>query len=275
MSGGGNNGAWEAGVLYGLVNTGNASDYAYDVVTGVSVGAINTLALAGFEIGKEAEMVQFVSDLWLNLNTSDVWKDWKLGKISGITIMGGAVDNSPLRTFLRQVVQQFPGYGRRVTMGSVEVGSGTYTEFDQTNTEFSELSDAAVASASIPFVFPPLIWEGRGTFMDGGTVYNINIEGAVRQCMDIVDDESKIIMDVLICGAPEGPEAWTEDGNGWQNYFRGREIRKYYGNTDSLAYSMTAHPDLSIRYIIKQTVGHAGGLSELNFDGDFTWPMQE
>ena len=38
--------------------------------------------------------------------------------------------------------------------------------------------------------------------MDGGTVYNINIEAAVRQCMEIVDDESKIIVDVYICGAP-------------------------------------------------------------------------
>jgi len=72
--------------------------------------------------------------------------------------------------------------------------------------EFSELADASVASASIPVVFAPHVWEGKGVFMDGGTVYNINLEGAIRQCMDgIVDDESKIIVDVYICGAPDVP----------------------------------------------------------------------
>ena len=49
---------------------------------------------------------------------------------------------------------------------------------------------AIVSSSAIPGVFPPHVWEGKGIFMDGGTVYNINVEGAVRQCMDgIVDDE--------------------------------------------------------------------------------------
>ena len=37
--------------------------------------------------------------------------------------------------------------------------------------------------------------------MDGGTVYNINLEGAVQQCLDLVDSESKIIVDVFICEA--------------------------------------------------------------------------
>ena len=53
LSGGGNNGAWEAGALWGLVNYGTASDYAYDVVTGVSAGSINTSALAGWAVGDE------------------------------------------------------------------------------------------------------------------------------------------------------------------------------------------------------------------------------
>ena len=48
MSGGASNGAWEAGILYGLVNYGDPADFAYDVITGISAGAINTAGLAGF-----------------------------------------------------------------------------------------------------------------------------------------------------------------------------------------------------------------------------------
>jgi len=48
LSGGAVNGAWEAGILYGLVNYGDPTDFAYDVTTGISAGAINTAGLAGF-----------------------------------------------------------------------------------------------------------------------------------------------------------------------------------------------------------------------------------
>ena len=62
------------------------------------------------------------------------------------------------------------------------------------------MAETAFSSASIPVIFPPNKWEGKGVFMDGGTVMNINAEGAIAQCMDgIVDDESKIILDVLLC----------------------------------------------------------------------------
>ena len=56
LSGGGSNGAWEAGVLWGFTHYGNPADFAYDVVTGVSAGAINTIFFAGEEVGNELEV---------------------------------------------------------------------------------------------------------------------------------------------------------------------------------------------------------------------------
>ena len=70
--------------------------------------------------------------------------------------------------------------------------------------------------------------------------------------MDLVDDESKIIVDVLICGSGEEPASMEKVGNTWTNYFRGRDINKFYGNTSSLSYGMAAHPDMQLRYVIKQ-----------------------
>lgn len=50
MSGGGSKGAFEAGVLYGMYHgTENVgSKFDYDVITGVSAGAINTFGLSVF-----------------------------------------------------------------------------------------------------------------------------------------------------------------------------------------------------------------------------------
>ena len=48
LSGGATNGAWEAGILWGLATYGNTADFEYDVTTGISAGAINTAGIAGF-----------------------------------------------------------------------------------------------------------------------------------------------------------------------------------------------------------------------------------
>ena len=37
--------------IYGLINNGNPTDFEWDVLSGVSAGSINTVALAGYPIG--------------------------------------------------------------------------------------------------------------------------------------------------------------------------------------------------------------------------------
>ena len=214
LSGGGSNGAWESGVMWGFLNYGTPSDFEWDVVTGVSAGSINTLFTAPYAVGDEFNMVQALSDTWKNLHTSDVWIDWPLGKVWGATAKSGAVDVSPLLAYLKGILSPYTEFKRRVTVASVNANTGLYTEFTQKTIEFSELPDASVSSASIPFVFPPHTWK-YGSFMDGGTVYNVDLEGAIAQCKDIVDDESKIIIDIYFCGAPTTPETEEEIGNSW------------------------------------------------------------
>ena len=74
MGGGANNGAWEAGVLYGLINYGDPQDFQYDVVAGVSVGGINSFGVSLFPKGEEVKMVDWISSFWLTMSTDDVWQ---------------------------------------------------------------------------------------------------------------------------------------------------------------------------------------------------------
>ena len=203
LSGGGANGAWEVGVLWGLYHYGDPQDFAYDVITGVSAGSINTIATAGWAPEDGVAMSQYLSDLTGSIVNSDVWVEWPLGLVDGAVMKPGLLNDGPLFNVLREQLAAFPeGYKRRVTLAAVNVETGEYTTFDQTNTNFFDLPHAAVSSSSIPFVFPPHVWPGRGTFMDGGTVWNINIDSAIQQCLEIVDDPSKITVDVIICGSP-------------------------------------------------------------------------
>ena len=56
-----------------------------------------------------------------------------------------------------------------------------------------------MASASIPFAFPPAHYN-NSYYIDGGSTWNINIDSAIQRCLEIVDDPAKITVDVMICG---------------------------------------------------------------------------
>ena len=64
MSGGGTLGAWEAGILYGLVNNGNPEDFNYDVLSGVSIGSINSSILSAFAPEDAVASAEFLSNGW-------------------------------------------------------------------------------------------------------------------------------------------------------------------------------------------------------------------
>lgn len=64
LSGGGSNGAWESGVLWGFLHYGDPKDYRYDVVSGVSIGSINAAGLAVFDKGDEYNAVDFIYQTW-------------------------------------------------------------------------------------------------------------------------------------------------------------------------------------------------------------------
>ena len=71
----------------------------------------------------------------------------------------------------------------------------TYTE---KNTRPEDMPVRFLASASVPFVFPSQHIDGR-TLMDGGTVWNSNLQAAINRCHEIVENDADIVLDVIIC----------------------------------------------------------------------------
>lgn len=101
MSGGGSNGAREAGVIRGFANCApNPEDFYYDVVTGVSAGAINTAALAGWDPADLVQMSEWLSDTWANLHNPDIYTTWPEGIIRPLWTEKGILDNSNAVPFL-------------------------------------------------------------------------------------------------------------------------------------------------------------------------------
>ncbi len=67
LSGGGNIGSYEAGVIYGLNHFKDTTDFAWDVVSGVSAGAINSFAISLWPKEQGVQMSEWLVKLWGSL----------------------------------------------------------------------------------------------------------------------------------------------------------------------------------------------------------------
>jgi len=188
LSGGANNGAWEAGILWGLVNYGNPADYQWDVVTGVSAGAINTGAIVMFAPGDEIAMTQFLSDTWRAIDTQDIYllrPGGKLGLVYDLFNEPSLLNDAPLVNTLRTIIAPFESTGilRPFTLAAVDANTGEYVTWTEKNTSFEELPQACTSSGSIPGAFFPQEMKGY-VLMDGGTMWNANVDSAVNYCLE-------------------------------------------------------------------------------------------
>lgn len=56
-----------------------------------------------------------------------------------------------------------------------------------------------MASTTIPVAFKPTDSIGDLQLVDGGTFSDANVQDAINKCREIVDDDSSIIIDVVMC----------------------------------------------------------------------------
>jgi predicted acylesterase/phospholipase RssA len=158
MSGGGNKGAYEAGTVYQMVNKLPAAEVTWDVVSGVSAGALNAGGMSIFATGNEVEMADWLINLWSTIETKDIWVEWLDGGVEGF-VWGmfnesGIFNDQPLYDLLTKILAESPaGIQRKMIVSTVDTVSGAYLQFDET-TPREEVAQAIISSASIPAVFP-------------------------------------------------------------------------------------------------------------------------
>ena len=85
-------------------------------------------------------------------------------------------------------------------MSTVDANTGNFESFTEVETSVVDIPYSVVASASIPVIFPPQKYFSGKVHIDGGTAYGVDVVSAVARCREIVDDDSKIILDVIVCG---------------------------------------------------------------------------
>lgn len=87
------------------------------------------------------------------------------------------------------------GVKRKFIYGTVDVCSGLYETYDETETD-EDVIDGVVSSAAIPVVFPHKEWKNSYKY-DGGAYQGTDIVSAINACKDMGYDESEIDLDMI------------------------------------------------------------------------------
>jgi predicted acylesterase/phospholipase RssA len=196
LSGGGAKGSFQVGVLKKLIESDSSG---YDVICGVSVGAINSAGLAMYRKEEFVSAVSHMESVWReNVNTSAVYKRWfPFGMLHALWLKS-VYDSSPLRSFMmKQVdVMKIRASGIKVSVGTVSLTTGEYHFGTQDDDNFT---DWVLASSSFPIFLTPIEIGGK-LWSDGGIKSVTPLGQAIRSGADEID--------VILCNDPDMANPW-------------------------------------------------------------------
>lgn len=171
LSGGGNLGAIQVGMLRALVERGIVPD----VVLGCSVGALNG---AGFALEPNAVGVDRIHQHWRNTTSHELMPSSRIPSALQLLRKGASLHSNE---GLRKGIERLLGRGRQfdelqIPFQCVATHADRAIErwFDE-----GDLTEAILASAALPAVYPPVIIDGE-RYVDGGVVDNVPIARAVE-----------------------------------------------------------------------------------------------
>lgn len=195
LSGGGAFGAYQLGAVQYLAKVGRR----YDMLCGVSVGALNAGCLAQhatIQAGLPA-----LEAFWKTIRTDKVYRKRPLGWAAALW-HNSIFDSRPLSDLvLANVdVRKLQGSGVKLRVGAVCWDTGEYRAITERD---PRIAWWIMASASYPVFFLPIKIDGQ-LWTDGGLRHITPIREAVR--------EGATEVDVVICEDPTKAGSWAPKG---------------------------------------------------------------
>jgi len=251
LEGGGDKGAYEAGVLQAFAKLLDPEEITYDVVTGISVGALNAMLVVNTPIGQEVELADRMVELWRWVGQTGpgaVFTNWNsLGIPYAILAEPSLFSTAPLRNTTHAYFNITTGIQRKFVIGTSDFNTGTLRLFNE-SIGVQGLMEVVMCSSAMPALFPYQNYSGT-EFCDGGCILNLNIFSAVERCLEEVDDPSQVIVDSIFLTG-DHLEANTSSYTTIGVMNRAKEINAYDNSMWYLFNALTAYPTVNFRYTV-------------------------
>lgn len=264
LEGGGSRGAYQAGVIQALASALPGGEVEWNVVSGISTGALNACGCAQFPLGKEKEMGAFLVETWRSINGSEsTYTQWPHGYLEALLFRPSLYDSSPLHAFITSHWRY--GIHRNFTIAATDFNNATLRVFTSALAA-QEIPEAVMSSAAPPFFFPPRHYEDT-IYVDGGCLVNLDIASPVNFCLATGFALSDIVVDMVFLTASrlsKPPGRWTPRSV----HSRVKEIRQFDEQTWFAYYAQNAFPEVDFRYTLIPSREMPGGEIPLDFTKD-------
>ena len=84
-------------------------------------------------------MSEEVTSLWEHLNSSDIYVEWPEGWKEAIVTRPSLFNDTPALEFFHETMLPFTDFKKNLTIAAVNVATGEYTTFNQSNTNFTDM----------------------------------------------------------------------------------------------------------------------------------------
>lgn len=161
LSAGGSHCAYQVGVLSQLTKK-----WDYDLICGVSGGALNASFLAMFPIGNAELAVKELKKVLYELDQDDIHKNWCcLGLLMGL-FKSSFKNSEPLTDLVNKMLDQnkIKNSGIKLRIGATDIQNGKYKVFTEND---ENIKKAVIASSSFPGFFKPIEID-NSIYVDGG-----------------------------------------------------------------------------------------------------------
>lgn len=251
LQGGSDKGAYQAGALKGLLDSIGGDEIGYDVISGVTIGGINAAWMSQFPKGLEEPMVDELTDFWLTVKSSDMYKNWEAGPIQGLLFESSLYNTAPGNQYLKTHITQPPQ--RYVAIGTANANNGAFKvfhNFDQ-NFEVENFLNVVQAANGIAAVFP-YVNIGDSTYFDGSVLKSMDISSVVDQCRALTgSNDASIVIDILMLSAHKSfSAADVSKYNSIQVLIRTLELMSYQDSMIGIIRAQQSYPNIKFRYVI-------------------------
>jgi NTE family protein len=212
ISGGGEKGPYAVGVMKALYMS---FGFQYDVMAGVSIGAVIAAHQAIYPKGEERVAWNDLENLFMGLRTRDIYRSWRPFGLLHAPWKRSLYNSAGARDLIHKHldVQRVRSSGKQLRIGATSLSSGEYRVFTENDVPLHEL---VYASAAFPVAFSPAKIRGQW-WTDGG----VRTVTPIRACIDAACTH----VDVIMLSPPGSNPAFDKDPDALDVALRAIELQ--------------------------------------------------
>ena len=162
LSGGGSLGITEISILEDIYQ-----GEQYDLITGISVGALNALYLSHYK-NNFKDGINDMKDVWFSMTDKDVYEYGVFNPFYKWSFY----DTTPLNNTISKIISSLDNKETIQTLiGATNLNYGKLDIFDIHTENKASQQDILLASSAVPIAFPPVNMNGN-IYVDGGLITN-------------------------------------------------------------------------------------------------------